>query len=114
MQQILAFSRRSAVERKPTDLALLIRETRDLLRASIPASARLEMTAEAEELVADVNAAQISQILLNLCLNAKDALQGEPGRIGVSLERIAAGDPNLVVLVTGVGARSDGDRQPGG
>ncbi|HMK68373.1 MAG TPA: PAS domain S-box protein, partial [Stellaceae bacterium] len=90
VRQILAFSRRSAVERKPTDLAHLLQEARELLRASLPSSAGLEVSLPKARLVAEVNAAQISQILFNLCLNANDALQGEPGRIAVELQRIEA------------------------
>ncbi len=104
VQQILAFSRRSAVERKPTALATLMRETNDLLQASIPSSTQLEMQIETEELVADVNAAQISQILLNLCLNANDALQSEPGSIALSLACAEPGDPDLAILTTRAGA----------
>ena len=98
VRQILAFSRRSAVERKPADLAQLMDETRELLRASLPATTALEMRLPKARLVADVNAAQINQILFNLCLNANDALQGEPGRIAVRLARISAGNADLLLL----------------
>ncbi|MGE5202369.1 MAG: PAS domain-containing protein, partial [Acidobacteriota bacterium] len=98
VRQILAFSRRSAVERKPADLAQLMGETRELLRASLPATTVLEMKLPEARLVADVNAAQINQILFNLCLNANDALQGEPGRIAVGLARIPAGEVDRSLL----------------
>jgi PAS domain S-box-containing protein len=105
VRQILAFSRRSAVERKPTDLAQLMGETRELVRASLPATTALEMTLPEAHLIGDVNAAQINQILFNLCLNANDALQGEPGRIAVGLARIPAGeaDRRLLGKATSVG-----------
>jgi len=98
VRQILAFSRRSAVERKPTDLANLLEETRELLRASLPSSTRLDMSLPEERLVSDVNAAQINQIVLNLCLNANDALQGESGRIAVELTRIEAARADRALL----------------
>jgi PAS domain S-box-containing protein len=85
VQQILAFSRRSTVERRPSDLGSLVREARELLRASIPTSTRLEMRIFGTPLVAEVNPAQVTQILMNLCLNANDALEGEPGHITVNL-----------------------------
>ena len=105
VRQILAFSRRSTVERKPTDLAHLLEETRELLRASLPSSAGLEVALPNTRLVAEVNAAQISQILFNLCLNANDALQGEPGRIAVELQRIEAARADRALL---------GNSAPGG
>ena len=87
VQQILAFSRQTPIERQPTDLVRIAQEMRDLLRASLPSSTRLEVTAEPEPLIAEVNAMQISQVLLNLCLNANDALHGEPGRVAVEILR---------------------------
>ncbi|HVM79215.1 MAG TPA: PAS domain S-box protein [Stellaceae bacterium] len=98
VRQILAFSRRAAVERKPTDLAGLLDETHELLRASLPSSTRLDMSLPEARLVSDVNAAQINQILFNLCLNANDALQGEPGRIAVELVGIEAAKADRALL----------------
>jgi PAS domain S-box-containing protein len=92
VQQILAFSRRSTVERKPIDLAHVLLETKHLIRASLPSSTELALTATEEGLVAEVNAGQISQILLNLCLNANDALQSEPGTVSIELSRLRKGD----------------------
>jgi len=94
VQQILAFSRRSSVERRPTDMSQAAIETLELLRASLPASTSLTVAATADNLVAQVNAAQMHQILLNLVLNANDALGGEPGSIRVAVERIDAGSPD--------------------
>jgi len=92
VQQILAFSRRSPLERKPSDLGSLVREARELLRASVPSATRLEMQVSEKPLIADVNAAQVTQILVNLCLNANDALEGEPGHITVTLSRVEPAD----------------------
>jgi CheY-like chemotaxis protein len=68
-------------------LAPILRETRDLLSASLPSSTQLAV--EAETLVAEVNAAQVGQILVNLCLNANDALAGKPGTITIRLAQRA-------------------------
>jgi PAS domain S-box-containing protein len=92
VQQILAFARRSPVERKPFDLNGLVREARELLRASVPSSTRLEVQVCKTALVAEVNAGQVTQILVNLCLNANDALEGEPGNIVVNLSRVEPSD----------------------
>jgi PAS domain S-box-containing protein len=104
VEQILAFARSGVVERKPTDLARVVRETRELLRASLPSSTTLEVLAVPEGLVAQVNAAQIGQILLNLCVNANQALQGKRGSISISLARVAPGAAETMVAGTEVGA----------
>ncbi len=87
VQQILAFARRSGVDRMPTDLGRIIADARELLAASLPSSVRFDVTIRDEGLVAEVNSGQIMQILLNLCLNASDALAGKPGNITVELAR---------------------------
>jgi two-component system cell cycle sensor histidine kinase/response regulator CckA len=97
VEQILAFACSGGVERKPTDLAHVVRETRDLLRASLPSSTKLEVLGILEGLVAQVNAAQIGQILLNLCVNANQALQGKRGSIAITLARVAPGAAETTV-----------------
>jgi PAS domain S-box-containing protein len=104
VQQILAFSRQGGIERKPHDLAHILRETGDLLRASLPASTHLEIASPAGALVARVNAAQISQILFNLCFNANDALMNEPGRITIEISRLGPGDTDHALFADGSGA----------
>jgi CheY-like chemotaxis protein len=96
VRQILAFSRQGIIERKAADLGALVEEARDLLIASVPGSTRLEVTVAEKGLIADVNSAQVSQVLLNLCLNANDALMGEPGEITITLSRLDPSDPDLV------------------
>jgi len=108
VHQILAFSRRSTVERRSSDLVAIVRDTRDLLEASLPSSTKLVAVLGSEPMVAEVNAAQIAQILLNLCLNANDALAGEPGRVDLILSRIDPGAADYA-LFSGERARAEGE-----
>jgi PAS domain S-box-containing protein len=90
VQQILSFSRRGDVKREPHDLVRLVQEMRDLLAASVPSSVVFNVRTPPGPLVAEVSPAQIGQILLNLVINANDALAGR-GRISVELSTIAPG-----------------------
>ncbi|HYM01745.1 MAG TPA: PAS domain S-box protein [Stellaceae bacterium] len=92
VRQILAFSRLTEVERDPHDIVRIAQETGDMLRGSLAASSTLEVTVPDEALVAVVNAAQIGQILLNLTVNAQDALRGEPGVVAIGVSRVRPGD----------------------
>ncbi len=91
VQQILAFSRRLPQEREVQPLTPLVEESVALLRATLPASVRLDLHLPAEPLFAEVDAAQIQQVLLNLCTNAWQALPGQAGHISVELA-VATGD----------------------
>ena len=94
VQQILTFSRRLPQEREVQPLAPLVAEALALLRATLPASVRLEAHLSVQPLAAEVDAGQIQQVVLNLCNNAWQALPAQIGRIDVHLEAvtIAEGD----------------------
>ena len=88
VQQILAFSRRQTLDRKPTSLSLVVLESARLLRASLPSTLSLNVSYEAETPPVMANASQINQVLLNLCSNAAHAVESQesPGVIDVRLE----------------------------
>jgi len=96
--QILAFARQTGTERQRVDLAGIVTEVYSLLRASLPASTRLEIDTTGQPLIAEVNAGQVTQILLNLCINANHALASEPGTIKVSLGLVREDDPDIAWL----------------
>ena len=109
VQQIVAFSRMGSVERRPCDLVQIIQDTRELLRPSLPSSTEIVVDPSPAPLVAEVNAAQMSQILLNLCVNANDALAEKPGRIHISGIAIAPRHPDYALFNEAVRRVQDGD-----
>jgi PAS domain S-box-containing protein len=111
--QILAFARQTGTERRRVDLAGIVKEVYSLLRASLPASTRLDIETASEPLIAEVNAGQITQILLNLCINANHALAFEPGTIKVLLGPAQDDDPDIVWLTgRAIDDRSDAADPP--
>ena len=88
VKQILAFSRHSKEEKMPIRIAPIITESLKLLRASIPTTIeiRLNLSAEQDTILAD--AAQINQVLMNLCSNAAYAMRENGGVLEVSLDNI--------------------------
>ncbi|MBY0322577.1 MAG: response regulator [Reyranella sp.] len=93
-QRLLAFARRQALQPKPTDLAELVRGMDDLLRRSLGPSIAIEfdLPAGLPPALADQN--QIELALLNLAVNARDAMpDGGKLEIALRLEHVpAAGD----------------------
>ncbi|MCP4091254.1 MAG: PAS domain S-box protein [Gammaproteobacteria bacterium] len=82
--QMLAFSRNETPKIKPMRLQPLVNENLELLRSTLPAS--VEINAEIEENLPAVlvDAVQIYQVLMNICVNARDAME-EKGDITIRL-----------------------------
>jgi PAS domain S-box-containing protein len=90
IQQILMFSRGHRGSPRAVSLATVVRGALPTLQAGMPAT--LEFDVQANEPVAAVHAdpVQVEQVLLNLCINARDATDGVGHvRIGVSPLRMA-------------------------
>ena len=88
VQQILAFGRRQSIERKVILLGPVVEESVRLLRATLPAGVNLSVECAPDTPAALADATQVEQVLLNLCANAWQAIQGQgrPGNILVRLE----------------------------
>lgn len=87
VQQILAFSRRQLLERQVIELQSVVDESVRLLRATLPAGVELctHVGPGVPRVLAD--GTQIEQVLLNLCTNAWQAVQGvEHGRVDIHLD----------------------------
>ena len=101
VEQILAFSRQAEQEVRPVDLRLVVREALRFLRASLPTTIELRQSLRAESCTILGDPTQMHQILVNLCTNAADAMEGKGGLIEVTLvetdldARQAASHPNL-------------------
>jgi PAS domain S-box-containing protein len=95
VRQILAFSRRGKQEKILINLKPVVKETIGLLRASMPATIRLDLhlTAPSGMLFADPT--QMQQVLMNLCTNAAHAMEKEGGVLTISIShaRIGENDP---------------------
>jgi PAS domain S-box-containing protein len=70
---LLAFARKGMTQPRPMDLALAVRESPRLLHTLIPSNIALEIDAPDPAFVY-ADPAQVEQVLLNLALNARDAM----------------------------------------
>ena len=87
--QLLAFSRQSELEFKPLQLKPLINESLKMLRSVLPSSIKLKVsiTPELPDVVADPT--KLFQVVMNLCINARDAMDGA-GQIDIVLHPVDA------------------------
>jgi PAS domain S-box-containing protein len=88
-RQLLAFARKPALIRQPIALCEVLRGTVELVRRSLHQELRLELPTNDEPvLVVEADANQLQQALVNLGLNARDALLANP-------PPVPAGEPGL-------------------
>jgi CheY-like chemotaxis protein len=87
IQQMLTFSRGRRGEPRPLALAPLVRDSVKLLRSSFPASVAIETALDDDAPAVRLDPVQLEQVLLNLAINARDALE-RAGRIDVAVRRV--------------------------
>jgi CheY-like chemotaxis protein len=85
-QRMLAFARRQDLELKPVDVPALVRGMADLMQRSLGSSVvlRMEIDADLPKVRADEN--QLELAILNLAMNARDAMPNG-GEITISVKK---------------------------
>jgi PAS domain S-box-containing protein len=93
--QLLSFARKTKLEKKPTDIIPIVKDSLKLLRSSIPASIELRqnITKNVNTILADPT--QINQVLINLCTNAGHAMP-DGGIIEVTLKNAALDEDTAI------------------
>ena len=86
--QILDFSRRSVMDRRKMDLVPQLKETVKLLNRTVPENIQIRWSADAAQYIIDGDQTRIQQVLMNLALNAKDAMP-EGGKLSIELSTVA-------------------------
>jgi signal transduction histidine kinase len=84
-QRLLAFARRQALEPRPVDMVELVRGMHDLLRRSIGPAVHMELDLPDDLSPAQADANQIELALLNLVVNARDAMP-DGGTLAIALD----------------------------
>ncbi len=102
-RQLLAFSRRQVLQPRVLDLNAAIGEMDDLLRRLVRGDVELSYDLAADLGAVEVDPGQIEQVIMNLVVNALDAVS-QGGRITVKTENVALDEGHVerdAVLVAG-------------
>jgi PAS domain S-box-containing protein len=89
-RRLLGFSRQHQLDWVPTDVNHIVNEVVALLRRTIDPLIRIEVATAADGWAVRADAGQLNQVLMNLCLNARDAIAGG-GRIGIETDCVTVG-----------------------
>jgi PAS domain S-box-containing protein len=119
-QRLLAFSRRQALDPKSIDANVLVSDMEELIRRSIGEAIEFKLVAEPNLWRTKCDPNQLESAILNLVVNARDAMLGG-GRLIISTsnvasagfyvarQRIAAPGDYVVISVTDTGHGMDAD-----
>ncbi|MES2522029.1 MAG: PAS domain S-box protein [Gemmatimonadota bacterium] len=103
VQQVLSFARGVEGQRVPVSPVLLVRELQRIIRDSFPKSVRVKVSQVDDVSSVLGDPTQLHQVLLNLCVNARDAM-ATGGELTISVEHS---------LVDDVFAAQNPDARPG-
>ena len=103
-QRMLAFARRQDLDPKAVDAAALLRGMRDLLERSLGPQIEIELTVAESLPQAMIDGNQLEMAILNLAVNARDAMDGA-GRLEIAIDEHEAGDTRRYVRIR---VRDDG------
>ena len=107
--RLLAFSRQQTLDPRPTDINSMVESLGDLLRRTLGAGVRLEVRLGREVPIARVDANQLENALINLAINARDAMP-HGGRLTIETSAVGEGAAQRIrlrVSDTGVGMSED-------
>jgi two-component system, cell cycle sensor histidine kinase and response regulator CckA len=96
-RKLLAFARRGQAQRAPVDVHQLVRETCSVLRRSIDRRIYVETKLGAAHALVLGDAAELQNALLNLALNARDAMP-EGGKISIETQTAWVSDDDAAVV----------------
>ncbi len=91
--QMLAFARRQPLMPRAVDLNALIQGMTPLLQSAVGTHVRIELRLEAEDGTATVDPTQVELVILNLAINARDAMpEGGTLTLGTALSELPYDD----------------------
>ena len=94
-RQLLAFSRKQAIEPVVLDLNSVVSDTEKMLRRLIGEDIELTMTRDPKLKRVKADKGQIEQILMNLVVNARDAMP-RGGRLAIETANIEFREPDIL------------------
>lgn len=97
VRQVLTFGRGLEGERKPMQLGELLEELGHLVRETFPKDVTVEMVNDAELWPVIANATQLHQVLLNLSVNARDAMSAG-GALRISASNLLVDESYVSML----------------
>jgi signal transduction histidine kinase len=99
-KQILSFTRQKDPSHEPVDLGMELTEILDTLKITQPKNIHILRELQSEPVLFPINPARFQQLVMNLCLNAFQAMP-DGGQLKISLSSTANNEITLQISDTG-------------
>ena len=76
VRQILTFARKTGVTHAPVDVNVLVIDVTNMLKGTFPKTIEIVRELDTSIPIISVDHTQVEQAILNLCINARDAMEG--------------------------------------
>jgi two-component system, cell cycle sensor histidine kinase and response regulator CckA len=96
VKQILTFARKTEIVRGPMDVNVMIKEFIKMIRETFPKTITVDFDLDSQLPLILADPTQFHQILLNICVNARDAMP-QGGTLKIATEKIAGSSLQLPV-----------------
>jgi signal transduction histidine kinase/ActR/RegA family two-component response regulator len=83
VQSIMTYSRADKLDFAVIDAAKVLREAAAMVMSTMSGEARFDVTIDPHEMPISGNATKINRAVVNLCINARDALNGKDGVVSL-------------------------------
>ena len=93
-KQLLAFARKQELSRQGADLTQIVEQSLGLLQRLTKKNIKVVRSGSSDPLYAEVDFAQIDQVLMNLLINARDAIGEKRGVISVNVDSVVINRDN--------------------
>lgn len=92
IEQILDFSRRAPLDSLPVNLVTFLKEEVQLLQRTLPENIQVDFSYPERPLVVSADPTRMQQAIMNLAVNARDAMP-EGGRLAIHLAEMIVDEP---------------------
>ena len=106
-RQMLAFAGKGRFQVSRTDVSMLVREILRLVRPSIERNVEIRLKLE-EHCIVEGDSGQLQQVIMNLLINAGEAMEGRPGVIAVRTGKLIA-DRTYIAQTVGTAEAAEGE-----
>jgi signal transduction histidine kinase len=87
-KKMLLFGRRQEKSLELVEIDPIIKESIDMFKASMTMSIKIDQKINAVRAVVLANANEIKQVIMNLCINAHHAIEGDGGKIEIRCDEV--------------------------